>query len=65
MLAERLYARLTYRKAGRLRFLGHLDVARTIDRAVRRAKLPVAYSPGFSPRARISFVNPLPVGIAG
>jgi radical SAM-linked protein len=65
MLKSRLYARLTYRKTGLLRFLGHLDVARAFDRAVRRAKLPVEYSQGFSPHALISFASPLPVGVAG
>ncbi len=62
---DRIFAVVTYRKTGRLRFLGHLDVARTMDRAVRRAKLPVAYSQGFAPRAELGFANPLPVGMAG
>ncbi len=65
MQKPRLYARVTYRKTGLLAFLGHLDVARAFDRAVRRAKLPVAYSQGFSPHALISFASPLPVGVAG
>lgn len=62
---QRAYALITWRKAGLLRFLGHLDVARTFDRAVRRAHLPVLYSKGFSPRASISFADALPVGAAG
>ncbi len=62
---QRAYALVTWRKAGVLRFLGHLDVARTFDRAVRRARLPVVYSKGFSPRAGIRFADPLPVGAAG
>lgn len=65
MTKSRLYARVTYRKTGLLAFLGHLDVARAFDRAVRRAKIPVAYSQGFSPHALISFASPLPVGVAG
>lgn len=65
MLKDRAYARVTYRKTGLLRFLGHLDVVRTFDRAIRRAKLPVEYSQGFSPHALISFAMPLPVGVAG
>jgi radical SAM-linked protein len=64
MLRHRLYARVVYRKTGLLRFLGHLDVVRAFDRAVRRAKLPVEYSQGFSPHALISFASPLPVGLA-
>ena len=65
MLSSRAYARIVFRKTGLLRFLGHLDVARTFDRAVRRAKLPVEYSQGFSPHANISFAMPLPLGVAG
>jgi radical SAM-linked protein len=65
MLKHRLYAHVVYRKTGLLRFLGHLDVVRAFDRAVRRAKLPVEYSQGFSPHALISFASPLPVGLAG
>ncbi|MBU0606234.1 MAG: TIGR03936 family radical SAM-associated protein [Armatimonadetes bacterium] len=65
MLRERTFALITFRKVGRLRFLGHLDVVRAFDRAIRRAKLPVAYSQGFSPHTLLSFAMPLPVGIAG
>lgn len=63
--AQRTYAVVTWRKAGRLRWLGHLDVARTFDRAIRRAGLPVVYSRGFSPSAAISFPDALPVGAEG
>jgi len=62
---QRTYARVEYEKVGRLRFLGHLDVATAFDRAIRRAELPVAYSKGFHPRAKLTFVRPLPVGVAG
>ncbi len=62
---QRIYARIEYEKVGRLRFLGHLDLAAAFDRALRRAELPVAYSKGFHPRARLTFVRPLPVGLAG
>jgi radical SAM-linked protein len=65
MLERRVYTLVTYRKTGLLRFLGHLDIARAMDRAIRRAKLPVEYSQGFSPHARLSFSAPLPVGVAG
>jgi len=62
---QHIYARIEYEKVGRLRFLGHLDVAAALDRALRRAGLPVAYSKGFHPRAKLTFARPLPVGIAG
>jgi radical SAM-linked protein len=64
-MIERAYARIAFRKTGLLRFLGHLDVLRTFDRAVRRAKLPVEYSQGFSPHAHLSFAMPLPLGVSG
>jgi len=62
---QRIYARIEYEKVGRLRFLGHLDVAAALDRALRRSELPVAYSKGFHPRARLTFARPLPVGVGG
>jgi len=55
--------RVRYAKEGKARFLGHLDTVRTFERAVRRAKVPVAYSQGFHPRPRLSFGPPLPLGI--
>lgn len=63
--AVRWCARITFAKRGPLRFVGHLDMARALDRAVRRARLPVAYSEGFNPRARIAFGPPLPLGTEG
>ena len=63
--ASRYYAIIKYAKAGLLRYLGHLDIARAFDRAVRRAQIGVKYSEGFSPRARITFPSPLPVGAEG
>jgi radical SAM-linked protein len=62
---QRVYALVTWRKAGALRWLGHLDIARTFDRAVRRARLPVVYSEGFSPSAAISFADALALGVGG
>ena len=63
MQPRRLYARVRFAKRGPARFVGHLDLARAFDRIVRRAALPVVYSGGFNPRARISFGQPLPVGV--
>ncbi len=54
--------RLRYSKLGKVRFLSHRDVARVLERAVRRAGLPVAYSQGFSPRARLHFGLALSTG---
>lgn len=58
-------AMLTYEKTGRMRFLSHLEIAAVFDRAVRRAGIDVEYSKGFTPRARILFPMPLPVGAEG
>ncbi len=62
---QRWYARLTYRKTGRLRWLGHLDIRRGFERALRRSGLPVAYSQGYNPHIRLTFAHPLPVGVEG
>lgn len=60
---ERTVVRLTYTKEGRLRALSHLETKTTIERAIRRARLPIAYSNGFSPRPRMTFGAALGVGI--
>ena len=57
--------RITFAKQGRLALLSHLEVARAIERAVRRAQLPFAVSQGFSPHMKIAFGAALPVGVGG
>ena len=57
--------RITYRKYGPAQYVAHLDVMRTWERALRRARLPLAYTQGFSPHARIALAAPLPVGTVG
>jgi radical SAM-linked protein len=56
--------RLRFAKRGRLRFLSHRDVARSFERAVRRAGVPVAHSHGFSPHPRMSWIGAAPTGTA-
>ncbi len=56
--------RLRYAKRGRLRFTSHRDFARAFERALRRAEIPMAYSAGFSPHPRISYVGASPTGVA-
>ena len=46
-----------------IKFIGHLDMVRLWERALRRTDLPVAYSAGFNPRQKLSFGPPLPLGI--
>ncbi len=54
--------RIRYAKLGKVRFLSHRDLARIIERGVRRAGLPVSYSQGFSPHARLHFGLALSTG---
>jgi len=54
--------RVRFAKRGRLRFLSHRDVARSVERAVRRAGIPVSYSHGFSPHPRLSWIGAAPTG---
>jgi radical SAM-linked protein len=54
--------RLRYAKRGRLRFTSHRDFARALERALRRAGVPMAYSAGFSPHPKISYVGAAPTG---
>lgn len=57
--------RVTYRKVDAVRYVGHLDLMRTWERALRRAQLPLAYTQGFSPHARLALGAPLAVGFEG
>ena len=57
--------RVTFQETGRLAMLSHLELARALERAVRRAGLPYAVSQGFSPHMRIAFGAALPVGVGG
>ena len=54
--------RVRFAKRGKVRFTSHRDVARMWERAVRRVGLPVAYSEGFSPRAKLHFGLALSTG---
>ena len=56
--------RLRYAKRGRLRFSSHRDFQRALERALRRASVPMAYSAGFNPHPKISFANAAPTGAA-
>ena len=54
--------RVRFTKTGPLKFIGHLDVMRYFQKAVRRADIPAALSEGFSPHMIMSFAQPLGVG---
>ncbi|HEY3267946.1 MAG TPA: TIGR03960 family B12-binding radical SAM protein [Armatimonadota bacterium] len=52
-----------YSKTGLLRFLSHLELASVVQRALRRANLPVAMTQGFHPLPKLAFATPLPTGM--
>ena len=54
--------RVKFTKTGPLKFIGHLDVMRYFQKAIRRADIPAALSEGFSPHMIMSFAQPLGVG---
>jgi radical SAM-linked protein len=56
--------RLRYSKEQNFRFFSHLELMKTIERSLRRAGIPVAYSEGFHPHPRLSFGPALAVGLS-
>lgn len=54
--------RLTFGKRGPARYISHLDLARALERALNRSRLPVAYTQGYNPRPRLQFASALPLG---
>ncbi len=57
--------RICYGKTDRGSYLSHLDLARTMERSLRRAKAPLAFSEGFNPHPKLSFASALAVGTTG
>ena len=55
--------RIKFRKWGCMKFIGHLDMLRFFQKAMRRADVDIRYSEGFSPHQIMSFAAPLGVGI--
>lgn len=54
-----------FEKGERLRHIGHLDILRAMQRALRRCDMPVSYSNGFNPHMHLTFASALSVGYAG
>ncbi|MGC9526726.1 MAG: TIGR03960 family B12-binding radical SAM protein [Limnospira sp.] len=54
--------RVWFGKLGEMALLGHLDLMKAFDRAVRRADLPISFTGGYHPKPRISPANALPLG---
>ena len=57
--------RIRLSKRGRIKFVSHLDMFRTMQRAVRRADIPLWYTEGFNPHPYISYLLALPLGVEG
>ncbi len=57
--------RVTFATDDTVKYVGHLDMHRAWERAIRRAQLPLAYTQGFNPQPRLQFAAALPVGFTG
>jgi radical SAM-linked protein len=57
--------RVTFSTDDTVKYVGHLDMHRAWERAIRRAALPLAYSQGFNPQPRLHFAAAIPVGFTG
>ena len=62
MLEEPKTVRIKFRKVGDLQYISHLDLQRTVSRVLVRAKIPMWYTKGFNPHAKVIFGLPLSVG---
>ncbi|MDD2648237.1 MAG: TIGR03936 family radical SAM-associated protein [Eubacteriales bacterium] len=54
---------LAFEKGDAIRMVGHLDIMRAMQRALRRSMLPCRYSQGFNPHMILNFASALPVGV--
>ena len=54
---------IKFTKGEDIKFIGHLDLMRTIQRIIRRSGLPIEYSKGFNPHMALSIAQPLSVGV--
>lgn len=63
MEVSALKIRIKFSKNANVRFLGHLDIMRAFQRAFIRADIKMVYSEGFNPHQKMSFAQPLGVGI--
>jgi len=55
--------RMRIRKKEEAKYISHLDLMRALERAMRRAKLPLKFTEGFNPRPKLTFTPAIPVGI--
>jgi radical SAM-linked protein len=52
-----------YSKTGTAKFFGHLEMVNIFTRSIRRAGIKLQYTQGFHPKPKMSFHDPLPVGM--
>lgn len=57
--------RIWFSKTGRVKYVSHLDIMRSMTRAVRRAEIPLWYTEGFNPHPYLNFLQALPLGVEG
>lgn len=62
LVIERFDCRLVFAKEGRARYISHLDLMRTMQRAIKRSRIPIWYTQGFNPHAYLMFPLALPLG---
>lgn len=55
--------RVRFSKTGALQYTAHLDLVRTVTKAIKRAGIPVRYSEGFNPHPRLSFATAMSIGL--
>ena len=58
----KLVLRFKFRKVGRLQYISHLDLVRTMNKIVVRSHLPLYYTEGFNPKPKMVFAAPLSIG---
>lgn len=63
-IEDRRTLRLKFSKTGRLIYISHLDLARTMTKILTRAGIPLWYTEGFNPRPKVAFSTPLSIGTA-
>ena len=59
---EKITLRVRFRKTGALQYISHLDLVRTMNKIIVRAKLPLWYTEGFNPKPKMAFAAPLSIG---
>ena len=62
-MEDKKVLRFKFKKYGPVVYIGHLDIMRFFQKAIRRSGIDAAYTEGFSPHLKLSFAQPLSVGV--